>query len=219
MTDESVTTTGPAAADPAESTNGSVMAELNMKPEEMFPESEPGKGDMRNLSQRDPVDRRPPWLYRLTEELTGPEVRKLFIPTPHETVQRLLRFIEKNVGDDRERGTHVETPPVVKPRVRRGRLWGVVDRVATRLGYVQRDVADFAVACARAEGQRLAAWERIQGRVEFGVELHAKARELLESIFPHLEAETREGKNFRGRRAIAVWADPQSPVPTEEPEW
>lgn len=221
MTDESVpeasiTTTEPA---PAVAPPTSVMAELKMRPEDMFPESPPGQGDMRNLSQRDPVDRRPPWLYRLTEELTGPEVRKLFIPTPHETVQRLLRFIEKNVGEDRERALHVPGVPVVRPKPRTALVWRVLDRVAHTLGYVPASMAEYAAACERAEGQRVGAWERLQGRVDFALDLHARAREILSGIFPHLEAETREGKNFRGRRTIAVWADPENPVPNEEPEW
>ncbi len=215
--DASTVTTEPAPPETPAPT--SVLAELGIRPGDMFPESPPGQGDMRNMAAREPVDHRPPWLYRRTEELTVEEVRKLFIPTPHETLRRLLIFIEQTVGTDRDKRRGAGAVGAVATPKKRGRLQQLLDRAAARVGYVPADVSEYLVACARTEGEALSRVSTIDGRVELALEVHAKARSLLAGLFPQVDAQTREGKNHRGHRMVAVWADPLNPDPTEEPEW
>lgn len=190
----------------------------NMRPEDMFPTS-PDDASGAGAGMRDPGDHRPNWLYRATEELSIADVRRIFLPSPHEALKKVLDFCSNERGEAGLKHMHVGTRGVPPVTPRTGLRGWVTRKACSFLDLVTRESSDRAAEVLRDEYNVFVLKERYVTRQNFSDEVHAKAKEILDAISPRIDAQAHEGKSFSGRRMIAVWSGLKEPEADDAPEF
>jgi len=204
-----------------------VMEKLGLKPEDMFPET-PGGPDVSTLVNQfahdEPDDGpRPQWLFRVTQELTPSDVLRLFQAAPHLVTRRVLAAIDTLYGETAVRLMEAPIPGVDQKyrHPRRGLLRHLCERAASRLlDMVPRGELSFERGQFTAQLRYREARAALQGATDMAGDLRDKVVAIERAIFPGMKAQTREGKTWRGERAVAVWAgiDEETGQPTEPPK-
>ena len=189
---------------------------LDMKPEDMFPETtDPAEQASLKATLANPffVDApddgpRPKWLMRLTRELQPAEVLRLFQPPAHLITRRALAVIDEIYGEMAVKLLEAGIPNVEGSyrHPARGRLRRLAERFADRfLDMVPRGEMEFHRNQFLLQQQARAARAALQGAQDMVGTLRDKIVEIEARIFPGLKAAVREGESFRGERTVAVW--------------
>jgi len=205
--------------------NGSVEGSrphLDMKPEDMFPETpiEPFTAPLGGgTGMKPPKDHVPSWLYRLTEELSPDDVRRLFIPMPHEAFRKFIAWCQEQRGEAGVRLLKIAAAWVQPPRPRWGLRGWISTQACRHLHLVTREQADYELAMQKSEHEAVTAKARLFARQVFVDDVAAKAEQILGDLFPRPNAEVREGKDYADRRVLAVWTGRESPGEEDKPEF
>ena len=185
------------------------LIHVDMSPEDMFPETPTEDGSNVPLGggtgMNDPKDHVPLWLFRKTNELTGAEVRKLFLQTPHEALRGVLDFCSATRVTAFALLRTTSVPHVRPPIVRKILKSRVVSMIVSQLDLVPRELMEFAVAQLRAQSEALIVRERQLARIKLADEVSSHVSDVLKDGLLRTDAPFREGADYAGRRTIAVW--------------
>jgi hypothetical protein len=198
---------------------------LDMKPEEMFPETPGGGGTAGLVNQfnHDAPDDGPrdQWVYRITKEMTPAEVLRLFQIAPHALTRKMLEAIDDLYGNVAVKLLNAPIPGIdqtYRHPKSPSRLRRLAEHLADRfLDMVPRAELNFERNRFTMQEKYREARATLEGATAMAGELRDRVVAIERRIFPGVKAATREGQTWRGERMVAVWAgiDEQTGDPTE----